>query len=77
MQNYIKPFTSAFSISVEMDVHKKTIASCIYPTKSGVILDERELPHDLPKVTKYLRKLQNQHGMLRSCDEASSHGFGL
>jgi len=77
MQNYIKPFTSAFSISAGMDVHKKTIALCIYHAKTGVILDERELPHDLPKVTKYLQKVQDQHGLLHSCYEASSCGFGL
>ena len=54
MQTYINPFTSVSSISVGMDVHKQTIASCIDPSETGVILDERELPHDLPKITKYL-----------------------
>lgn len=77
MQNYIKPFTSVSSISVGMDVHKKTIALCIYHSETGAILDERALPHDLPKITKYLRKAQSHHGMLRCCYEVSSCGFGL
>ena len=75
MQNYIKPFTSASMVG--MDVHKKTIASCIYHTEAGAVLDERELPHDLPRIPKYLRKVQDHHGPLRSCYEASSCGFGL
>jgi len=37
-----------------MDVHKRTIALCVYYARRGVILDERGLPHDLPDVTKYL-----------------------
>ncbi len=58
-------------------MHKKAIASCIYHAKTGATLDERELPHDLPRITKYLRKVQDHHGLLRSCYEASSCGFGL
>lgn len=77
MQNYIKTFTFLSPLSVGMDVHKKTIASCLYHAGSGVILDERELPHDLAKVTNYLQKVQDRHGDLRSCYEASSCGFGL
>ena len=77
MRNYIKPSTSASSIFVGMDVHKRTIASCVYDAETGAILDERELPHDLPNITKYLRKVQDHHGLLRSCYEASSCGFGL
>ena len=58
MQNYIKTFNSASLISVGVDVHKKTIAFCVYHAKTGAVLDERELPHDLPKVIKYLHKVQ-------------------
>ena len=58
-------------------MHKKMIASCIYDSETGAILDERELPHDLLKIRKYLRKVQDHHGMLRSCYEASSCEFGL
>ncbi|MCY4673972.1 MAG: hypothetical protein OXD43_09470 [Bacteroidetes bacterium] len=36
-----------------MDVHKKTIVLCVYNGFTGELLDERELLHDLPKVTKY------------------------
>ena len=49
-----------------MDVHKKTIAFCVYHVKTGAVLDERELPHDLPKVIKYLQKVQTRHGQLLS-----------
>ena len=77
MQNYIKTFNSASLISVGMDVHKKTIAFCVYHAKTGAVLDERELPHDLPKVIKYLQKVQTRHGQLHCCYEASSCGFGL
>ena len=77
MQNYNKTFNSASSISVGMDVHKKTIAFCVYHAKTGAVLDERELPHDLPKVIKYLQKVQTRHGQLHCCYEASPCGFGL
>ena len=42
-----------------------------------MIWDERELPHDVPKVTKYLQKVQGRHDPVQSCYEASSCGFGL
>ncbi len=77
MLPHINSSTSASTISVGMDVHKRTIALCAYNARTGVILDERGLPHDLPKVTKYLRKVQDRHGQVRSCYEASSCGFGL
>lgn len=62
---------------VGMDVHKKTIAFCVYDPWQQCIIDERELPHDLPKVCKYLRRIRGDSGELRSCYEASSCGFGL
>ncbi|MCY4159889.1 MAG: hypothetical protein OXE92_02160 [Bacteroidetes bacterium] len=37
MQNYIKTFTSVSMVG--MDVHKKTIASCIRHAKIGAILN--------------------------------------
>ncbi len=75
MQTYIKPFTS--SSMVGMDVHKKTIAFCVYHAKTCSVLDEREFPHDLSKVIEHLRKVQTRHGQLHCYDEASSCGFGL
>lgn len=50
---------------------------CIYDSSAGVILDHRELPHDLPRVIKYLQKVQHRYGEVRSCYEAPSCGFGL
>ncbi len=37
-----------------MDVHKRTIALCVYDSDRGIVIDERELKHDLPRVRKYL-----------------------
>ena len=60
-----------------MDVHKKTIAFCLDHAETGVVLDERELLHDLPKVINYLQKVQTRHGELSCGYEASSCGFRL
>ena len=76
MENYTYSFTSG-SIFAGMDVHKKTIAFCVFSAYTGKVLDERELPHDLPKVIKYLLKIQERHGKIHTCYEASSCGFGL
>ena len=77
MLSHINSSPSAFTITAGMDVHKRTITLCVYNARTGVIMDERELLHDLPKVTKYLWKVQDRHGQVRSCYEASSCGFGL
>ncbi len=77
MQTYINFSTSICAIFVGMDVHKKTIALCVYSASAGIILDERELLHDLPKITKYLQRMEDRHGRVHSCYEASSCGFGL
>lgn len=77
MQNYTNSSTAGFSIAVGMDVHKKTIALCVYNAFRGEVLDERELLHDLPKVLKYFQKLQERHVRVHACYEASSCGFGL
>lgn len=77
MQNYTNSSTPGLSIAVGMDVHKKTIALCVYNALTGEILDEQELLHDLPKVLKYFRKIQDHHGRVHACYEASSCGFGL
>lgn len=76
MENYTYSFTSG-STFAGMDVHKKTIAFCVFSAYTGKVLDERELPHDLPKVIKYLVKIQDGHGKINTCYEASSCGFGL
>ena len=76
MENYTNSFTSG-SAFTGMDVHKKTIAFCVYSAYTGEVLDERELPHDVPKVIKYLLKIHERHGKIRTCYEASSCGFGL
>ena len=39
-----------------MDVHKKTTALVVYSASVGAVLDEQELLHELPKITKYLQK---------------------
>ena len=60
-----------------MDVHKHTIAFCVYDSDRGDVLDERELAHDLPKVFNYLERLQRRCRELRCCYEASSCGYEL
>ena len=58
MQRYTPTFTSASSLVVGMDVHKKTIALCVYDDSTGEVIDERQLPHDMPRIRKYVQKLQ-------------------
>ncbi len=77
MENYTNSSTTGYSIAVGMDVHKKTIALCVYNAFAGEILDEREMLHNLPKVLRYFRKVQGCHGRVLTCYEASSCGFGL
>ena len=77
MQRYPPTFTSASSLVVGMDVHKKTIALCVYDDSTGEVIDERQLPHDMPRIRKYVQKLQRRYGEVRCCYEASSCGFGL
>ncbi len=60
-----------------MDVHKKSIALCVYDNSAGEAVDERQLPNDMPKIRKYIRQVQRRYGALRCCYEASSCGFGL
>ena len=68
---------SASRLYVGMDVHKRTIALCVYDSDRGIVIDERELKHDLPKVRKYLERLQRRSREIRCCYEASSCGYGL
>lgn len=77
MQNYTYSAASETSIAVGMGVHKKTIILRVYNAFTGEILDERELLHGLPKVTKYFQQIQYRHGRERACYEVSSCGFGL
>ena len=68
---------SASRLYVGMDVHKRTIALCVYDSDRGIVIDERELKHDLPKVRKYLERLQRRSREIHCCYEASSCGYGL
>ena len=45
-----------------MNVHKRMIALCVYDSDRGIVIDELELKHDLPKVRKYLERLQHAPG---------------
>ncbi len=38
---------SASRLHVGMDVHKRTIALCMYDSDRGIVIEERELKHDL------------------------------
>ena len=70
-------FLSVSPVVVGMDVHKRTIAFCALNRTTGAVLDERQLLHDVPRVLKYLQKLERRYGQLKCCYEASSCGFGL
>ncbi len=58
---------SASRLYVGMDVHKRTIALCVYDSDRGIVIDERELKHDLPKVRKYLERLQRRSREIHCC----------
>ena len=77
MQKYTQPSTFASPLFVGMDVHKKTIAFCVYDDETGELIDERQLPNDWAKVRKYIDKVRKQHGEPQCCYEASSCGFVL
>lgn len=77
MQKTSLPSHTASSLFVGMDVHKKTIVVCVYDDSTGGVVDERQLPNDVPKIHKYLRQVQRRYGAVRCCYEASSCGFGL
>ena len=62
---------------VGIDVHKKTISFCVFDPYRRKVMDQRQLPHDLPKVQKYLGQWLKQTHHLHCCYEASSCGFGL
>ncbi|MCY4225441.1 MAG: hypothetical protein OXF06_11470 [Bacteroidetes bacterium] len=52
---------------VGMDVHKKTISFCVFDPYLRKVMDQRQLPHDLPKVQKYLGKWLKQTHHLHCC----------
>lgn len=45
-----------------MGLHKKTIVACLYDDSTGGVVDERQLPNDVPKIRKYLRQVQRHYG---------------
>ncbi len=77
MQTHPPPSTFTSPLFIGMDVHKATIAVCVYNDDTGEIIDERQLPNDLPKIRKYMDRVRKQHGEPQCCYEASSCGFVL
>ena len=73
----MKSYHAKSPFFVGMDVHKRTIAVCVYDPNRRIMFDERELPHDLPKVRKHLHRIRQHSPELRCCYEASSCGYGL
>ena len=67
MQNYTDSFSSETSIAVGMDVHKKTIALCMFNARTGGILDERELLHGSPPSLHSIRNPHHYHEAIRRC----------
>ena len=70
MQDFTNSSSTEFSIAIGMDIHKKTIALCVYNASTAEILDERELLHDLPRVLKYFKRFRI---VMARCTPAMKH----
>ena len=77
METYPSSSTSTLPLFVGMDVHKKTIAVCVYDHTTGEIVEERQSPNDWPKIRKYMLRLQKRYDTLQCCYEVSSCGYAL
>ncbi len=77
MQTPPPPSTFTSPLFIGMDVHNATIAVCVYNDKTGGIIDERQLPNDLPMIRKYMDRVRKRHGEPQCCYEASSCEFVL
>ena len=60
---------------VGLDVHKDTITGAVLPPGSNVCQEEDTFPTDLPRLAKWLRRIQRRWGAVRVCYEASGAGY--
>lgn len=63
-------------IYLGMDVHKESVTIAVLPAGAPAPTRVDQLPNDLPKLHRYLRRLAEQ-GELHACYEASGAGYVL
>ena len=62
---------------VGLDVHKSSIVIAVADTDRSEPSVVCEIPHDIPRLVKELRKLGRGGAEIRACYEAGPTGFGL
>lgn len=62
---------------VGLDVHKDSITGAVLPPGFEDCQEERTLPYDLPRLFKWLRRVEKKWGTIRVCYEASGAGYVL
>ncbi len=66
------------SVFVGLDVHRDTIAACVFDPASKTVCLEVELPSDdRSKLRKLMARIRGSFGEPRCCYEASSCGYTL
>jgi transposase len=60
-----------------MDVHRDTISVAALPPGAERTTEARTLVHDVPRLVKWLRRLERRFGRIRTCYEASGAGYVL
>jgi transposase len=63
--------------TVGLDVHKDSIRGAALPPGHETCQEERTLGPDLPRLLKWLRRVEQRWGRIRVCYEASGAGYVL
>jgi len=71
------PANSKVHVVVGFDVHKDSIAACVYSPATGETLLEQTLRNEPAAVRKLIGRIRDRFGEPRCCYEASSCGFVL
>ena len=77
MQNYDRHASNGKTVIVGLDVHKDTIAACVFDPASGELCHEEQLPNEPAKIRKLIQRIRRRFGEPQCCYEASSCGFVL
>ena len=78
MNNFVKPALSGNAFfSVGLDVHKSSIAVCVFEPLTGAVVLEQTIANQASAIGKLFTRLTQRFGPLRCCYEASSCGFVL
>ena len=62
---------------VGMDVHRDSITVAALPPGLERVSEMRTLVHDVPRLVKWLRRVERRSGRIRTCYEASGAGYVL